>query len=206
MNPIMAAMQGIQAVGGIAQMIAGSRILRRNKLPEYEIPQEYGNNIALADTIRNMGMPKEEYQQGLQNIQRNAAFGIGALQNRRGGLAGIGNIVQRSNDATLGLDARAAQMRNSNMIAGTQMKAQANQMLALQKLAKQQWEKQNPYLRKLSEGQALVGAGMQNLFGAAKGVAQGELYKDIYGQQGGGADYSAYEFDSNKLTPATVRR
>ncbi len=39
-------------------------------------------------------------------------------------------------------------------------------MMGMQRNQKQQREKFNPYLRKLNEGQALVGSGLQNTFGA----------------------------------------
>lgn len=163
---------GAKLIGGIAQFFGGKRKLRNLKLPKYEIPKEYETNIGLAQSVKEMGMPKAEYQGALQNIMRNQTAGISALQDRRSALAGIGNIVQRSNDATLNLDATAGRIANQNRMAGTQMEMNARQQLGMQKLAKQQWEKFMPYQQKMAEGQALVGAGMQNMFGAIDTAAQ----------------------------------
>lgn len=157
---------GVQAVGGIAQMFAGARTLKKLKRPSYEIPQDFNTNVGLAQNIKTMGMPKSEYQSAFQNIQRNQTAGINALQDRRSALAGIGSIVQRSNDASLNLDATAAKIANQNMLAGTQMEMGARQQLASQKLARQEWEKFQPYQQKLAQGQGMLGAGMQNAFGA----------------------------------------
>lgn len=198
-------MAGAKAVGGIAQLIAGKRILKKNKMPGYDIPDEYSQSVRLAEGIKNLGMPQTEYGQAIQNINRNITSGIGALQNRRSAVAGIGTLVQRANDATLNLDTQAARIRNQNIVTGTNMQRQSLYNLGLQKLAKQRWEKQDPYLRKMQEGQALVGAGLQNVFGAATSAATADMYKQMYGTNKGD-DYSAYEFDSNKLNPAIVRR
>ena len=74
--------------------------------------------------------------------------------------------MQRANDATNQLSVADANMALQNRRIGTSMQVNANNMLAQQRLQKQNWEKFNPYLRRLNEGQALVGAGMQNTFGA----------------------------------------
>ena len=91
-------MQGVKSAIGLGQMIAGGITLRkanRNR-PQYEIPQEYMNNVNLAGNLMNLGMPREQYLNALTGIQRNQNFGLSALQDRRSGLAGIGNLVQQS--------------------------------------------------------------------------------------------------------------
>lgn len=161
----------IGAVLGGIQAIAGRSKLNISR-PKYDIPKEYEQNVLSAQNVKEMGMPKSQYQGALQNIARNQNAAIAALQDRRAGLTGIGSIVQRGNDANLNLDARDAQIANQNKLMGTQIEAQARQALAMQKLAKQQWEKFGQYNQQVSEGQALMGAGMQNIFGSISAMAQ----------------------------------
>lgn len=186
MDPLSFASLATTAVkqyAGIAQMLAGKRILRNSKLPEYNIAPEYQQNIDASQSIKNMGMPAESYNNSQRDIYRSLNFGVNTLGARRAAVAGVVNLVQRSMDATNNLNAMDANMRRSSTIQGTQMEMGARQQLALQKLAKQQWEKMNPYLRKMQEGQALIGAGMQNFVGGGSDLGQMMM-------QGQPSDYS----------------
>lgn len=168
LTAIAAGAQGIKALVGVGQMIFGSKALRKaNKnRPMYDIPQEYMDNVNMADGIMNMGMPRESYVAQMTGIQRNQNFGLNALSDRRSGLAGIGNLVQQGNDAMMQLNATDASMRNQNKITGTGMKMNAKYQLGMQKLAKQQWDKFNPFLAKVAQAQGTIGAGMQNFGGS----------------------------------------
>lgn len=166
--------QGVKMVGGIAQTITGaimSRKAQKNR-PSYEIMPEFGQNVKLADKVMNMGMPREQYLAQMQGITRNQNFGLRALGDRRSALAGISNLVQMGNDNMLQLNATDANMRNQNMRAGVGMKMNANYQLGMQKIAKMQWDKFNPYLAKLQQGQGLLAAGLQNIAGGADGASQ----------------------------------
>lgn len=166
-DPISAGIQGVKSLVGIGQMIFGSKALRKaNKnRPMYDIPQEYMDNVGMVDGIMNMGMPRESYVAQMTGIQRNQNFGLNALTDRRAGLAGISNLVQQGNDAMMRLNATDATMRNQNKITGTGMKMNAKYQLGMQKLAKQQWDKFNPFLAKVAQAQGTIGAGMQNFSG-----------------------------------------
>ena len=174
-------MQGVKSAIGLGQMIAGGITLRkanRNR-PQYEIPQEYMNNVNLAGNLMNLGMPREQYLNALTGIQRNQNFGLSALQDRRSGLAGIGNLVQQSNDATLKLDATDANMLRDSQFRGGSMKISANYQLGMQRLAKQQWDKFNPFLAKVAQGQALLGAGLKDLTGGMDGASTIGLIREF---------------------------
>ena len=188
MNPLTLGLMGVKAVGGIAQAIAGHNILKNTKLPGYDIASEFGDNVGLAKSIKNIGgMPSAQYNQAQQGFARNANFGMQQLQGRRGVTAGVSGIVQRLNDANLNLNVTDANMTLQNRRVGTQMQIGANNAMAQQKVAKQSWEKFNPYLRRLNEGQALVGAGMQNIFGAASDATQMQMYDQYFKGQNGGS-------------------
>lgn len=165
------ATEGIKTLAGIAQAFAGARILKKTPRPEYDIAPEYSKNVALAQTVKNTGMAPEAYNKAQRNISRNMTFGMKSLADRRGSIAGISSIVGRSNDAQANLDATNAEIANRNLVAGTQMEMGANSQLGMQKNAKMQWEKLNPYNQKIAQGQALLGSGMQNIFGGLKGMA-----------------------------------
>jgi len=185
MDPISIGLMGAKFLGGAIQAIRGNRILKKTKLPEYAIPGEFQNNLQAAKNIKTMGgMPGQQYQQAMNNIYRNASFGVSQLQKRNAAIGGVGAVQQRLNDGAVSLGVADANMARQSLIMGTQMETQANTALAGQKLAKQSWEKFNPYLRKINEGQSLVGAGMQNMFGAATGAAQMNMYGKQLGSQG----------------------
>jgi hypothetical protein len=93
------------------------------------------------------------------------ATGLSALGSRRSSLAGVSALVQRSNDAFGNLNAFAAQTKAQNFRQGTAMEMNANSQMAEQKIQKMNWEKLQPYMRKLQSAQSMMGAGMQNMFG-----------------------------------------
>ena len=194
---IAGATEGIKIIGGIAQALAGRRILRKTKLPEYEIASELPKNVALAQTVKNSGMAPEVYGRASNNIQRNMNFGIKALGDRRGVLAGISGIVGRSNDAYGDLAAKDAEIRNRNLVSGTQMEMGANAQLANQKNMKMKWEKLDPYTRRIDSGQALLGAGMQNIFGGLSGLGNVAI-KSAYPNAGYGAQAPAQQTNNGK--------
>ncbi len=167
------ATQGVKMLTGGVQAIAGGIMLRkaqRNR-PGYEIPKEFQDAMTIADKVSMMGMPREQYVAQLQGITRNQNFGLRALGDRRSALAGVGNLVQQGNDATLRLNATDASMRRDSQLRGAAMKTSAKYQMGMQKLAKQQWDKLNPYLAKVAQAQGLIGAGMQNITGGADGGA-----------------------------------
>jgi hypothetical protein len=172
MDPMMIAglaTQGVKMLAGGVQAIAGGIMLKkaqRNR-PGYDIPKEFQDAMTIADKVSMMGMPREQYVAQLQGITRNQGFGLRALGDRRSALAGVGNLVQSGNDAMLRLNATDAGMRRDSQMRGAAMKTSAKYQMGMQKLAKQQWDKFNPYLGKVAQAQGLIGAGMQNLTGGA---------------------------------------
>ncbi|MGB8193253.1 MAG: hypothetical protein WCF67_15090 [Chitinophagaceae bacterium] len=178
MAPMVAASAAQAGIGAI-QMLAGM-FSRPKKAPAYEIPNQFNQNIHLAQTVKNQGMSGSEYARGFQNIMRNQNFALSALGNRRMALAGVGNIVQRTNDATLGLDVAAAKIKQQNTLMGTQMEVGANKDLADQRIQKMQWEKLQPYLRKMQSAEAMMGAGLQNIGSAGSMFAQSQMGNKLF--------------------------
>jgi hypothetical protein len=71
-----AALKGIQ---GLAQGLKGSKLAKKNIRPTYEIPQEFQQNLAIAENMGRVGLPQQQYTQGLQNIQRGQTAGLRQL-------------------------------------------------------------------------------------------------------------------------------
>lgn len=194
MNPmaaISAAAGGVKALVGIGQAIAGNRMMKKaeKNRPLYEIPNEYNQNVGLANDLFNLRGISSQYENNfLQGIGRNQAGGLAALNSlgRGSALAGVSNIVQSGNDATGNLYSIAAERQLGNQRAGISMKSNALNQLAQQKLAKMQWDKFNPYIQKMQQGQALSGAGWQNISGGLSQVASmGMGEGGIFGKKNG---------------------
>lgn len=149
----------IKGIAGLFQKHKGNKILANNPRPNYDIPQEVFQNKGIAEQLSANGLPSTQYAQAQQNIQRQQAGAIQAAQTRRGGLGLIGNIQQRTNDATLGLDATNAKMRVANM----QGLMNANSKLAGYRDKAFDINKMQPYIQNYNYAMGLKGAGNANI-------------------------------------------
>lgn len=173
---------GIGALaGGLIGLFSGNsqkkkaQALINQPYPEYHIPGEITRAAA-------EGLPSEQYQQAMRNIQRQQMASIAQAQDRRMGLSAIAGTQQRTNDASLNLDALNAKTRQQNQfrLAGYKDKAW-------------QWNVQNKYQRDYNYGMQLLGAGNQNTMagidkiGAGIGyLAGGGAFKGLFGGGSGG--------------------
>jgi hypothetical protein len=178
---ISAGLGAIKGITGLFQSIRGNQILKHTKRPGYDIPGEFQQNVGLAKDIKTAGgMPRAQYLNALQNISRNQNFGLTQLGDRRGVTAGIGLLAKRGNDAALNLDVQDAGMAMQNRILGTKLQMNALQTLAGQRLAKQNWEKFQPYQQKIQEAHALIGSGMQNAFNGLSDIGNSFMADNMY--------------------------
>lgn len=157
LNPYIA---GAQAVGGIIKGIAGlaqkhkaNKLLGNLQFPNEQIPQEIVNAAAT-------GLPSEQYNLAMKNIQRNQLAAIRGTQDRRSGIAAISGIQQGTNDATLNLDAKNAEARQANQF-----------RLASWKDKIWQTNIKDKYNRDYGYAMQLKGMGNQNLFGGFDQIA-----------------------------------
>lgn len=170
-------------VGGLVKGLFGGKQRREAKKllaaprPEYNIPQEILQNKGMAEQLSGSGLPSAQYAQAQQNIQRQQNSAIQAAQTRRGGLGLIGNIQQRTNDATLGLDVQNAKMKVQNM----QNLMGVNNQVAGYRDKAFQLNKLQPYEEQRAYGMSLMGAGNQNIAGGIDTALGG-----IVSQYGGG--------------------
>jgi len=173
-----AALKGIQ---GIFQGAKGAKLAKKNIRPTYEIPQEFQQNLAIAENMGRVGLPQQQYTQGLQNIQRGQTAGLRQL-GRMGRGGNVAGLARAGMDATLGLDVADANARMSNQRAAMGYRSQIGQ----QQLAKQQYDKFGKYEEQAAAAEALKGAGRQNVMGGLTDLANIGMTTIAYGDLGSG--------------------
>jgi len=190
-----AALKGIQ---GLFQGAKGAKLAKKNIRPTYEIPPAFQQNLAIAENMGRVGLPQQQYTQGLQNIQRGQTTGLRQI-GRMGRGGNVAGLARAGMDATLGLDVADANARMSNQRAAMGYRSQIGQ----QQLAKQSWDKFGKYQEQAAAAEALKGAGRQNVMGAFSDLSRvGLTY--MGGQQGDGTGgynkYNKYNNYSNGIS------
>lgn len=168
-DPVSAALGGLQAVGGIVQSIIGGRRARKatQELENLKSPTTTSSASINDYYNRASANPYDTaaYRLQKEQLERNAAAGISALQGRRAGLLGINSILRSQNDATLRAAANAEQMQRSMFADATRLKANddarvfnINQMMPFER-------KYSLLASKAAGGNQLLNAGLSNTFG-----------------------------------------
>ena len=148
---------GAKALGGIGQMLFAPK---KQEEPKYEIPKEVFEATQRAQEMAQTGMPEASRMQALQGAHQSAVFGMRAAQDRRGGLAAIGNIQAQMDRSALGVAAQDAATRLQNQRFAQQ--ALMTQAGYRDKAFANQWQS---WMNKEQQRRALIGAGMQNIMG-----------------------------------------
>lgn len=100
---------------GANQRKQGNRLLNGlGGYPLESVPQDVLDNQAIARQNANTGLPSAQYSQAQQNIKQQQMAALGASQDRRGGLALIGQLQNQGNAADLNLDVANGQQRLKN--------------------------------------------------------------------------------------------
>lgn len=134
------------------------------------------------------------YQQQLQQIQGSTAQGIGALQDRRSGIAGIGSLVQGANQGKLQATGMAEQQQGQNLAQlGQAAGAQAGQQSQAFDINQQQPFTRNFNLMAMKAGgfNQLANAGLQTFGGAVNSYMQSQSLNKYLGQGQVGGGKSA---------------
>lgn len=157
----------------------GGRKARR-ELENLSTPS-YAPNAAISsyyktalDRYQTNPYNSQQYTVAMQNARRNQAAGLSALNERRGGVAGVSRLTALTNDAALKAGVQAEQQQNARfqqLGSATQAKAaddrygfQINQMLPYQK-------KYNLLTQKVQGMNQLLNSGLSNLYGGITGGA-----------------------------------
>lgn len=180
------AIQGGLAVGqmafGASQSRKAKAELESLERPEYEIPEEILQNLSAAERMALEGLPAQERQLFLEDIQRAIATGGSQLTERGLGVAGVTGLVQEQTDALRGL----LQMDVSARREGQAAVATARGSVAAFKEREFQVNELDPYLQERLRLEALEGAGLQNIMGGTQNIAEaGVNYSNTLGTGGG---------------------
>lgn len=166
------AVEGSKALLGAVQAGLGANKLKKLERPTYEIPDEIRRNMTEAEMQAYEGLPAEQKQQYLQNIQRGQATAVKGLSDRKAGLTGITDVLQAQNDAFTNLVSMDAAARQQNRM----LSQQARQTMASYKDKAFDVNKMQPYQEKSEEAQALISSGIQNIGSAMDNAATAAMF------------------------------
>lgn len=184
----------VKGLAGIGQIFKGNSMAKNNKRPDYEIPQEFRDNLAMAENMAQVGLPQQQYNNALNNINRAQAGALGVLSRSANPAAGLAAALRQTQGAAMNLDAQDASTRLNNQRFAIGQRG----ILGQQQLAKQNWDRIGRYQENASAASALKGAGMQNAFGALDGLSQLGLYSGMNGQTQSNTPVST---TNNQLSP-----
>lgn len=166
MDPLtMSLLVGIPAAvktgTGIAQFLQGRKALRNTKRPMREIPREVIANLTQAEVQALEGMPEEQRNLFIQDMQRSQQQAVRSLSDRRAGIAGIPQLYQGELDSLNRLAIQDSQMRLQNLNNLTAQRAE----MGRQRDTQFQLNEYEPFLNKMRMAEGLIGSGMQNAMG-----------------------------------------
>ena len=192
--PVLAPMAA-QAASGLISVITGifqkkkaNKLLDNLHRPDYVIPNEIMQNQKQAELNARQGLPSEQYQQAMQNIQRQQNRTLQGARDRRGGLLAVSAAQQNANDSLLGLDVANAKARLGNQ----QALYGINNQVAGYKDKAFQINKMQPYQQNYNYAMGLLGAGNQNLTGGIDKFTGGLFGGFGKGGAQGGNNYGQY--------------
>lgn len=169
-------------IAGLSQKSKAAKLAAANQYQPMGIPREELENQQIARNQSLQGLPSQQYDMAMKNIQRQQQASLSGAQDRRSGIGLIGSIQQNSNDATGNLDVANANARLQNQ---RQLLGVNSQVAGYRSRDWQQNEENR--LRNYNYSQALLGAGNQNIIGAIDSGAS--ALTGLYGKGlfGGGA-------------------
>lgn len=201
MDPLtMSLLVGIPAAvktgTGIAQFLQGRKALRNTKRPMREIPQEVIANLTQAQVQALEGMPEEQRNLFLQDMQRSQQQAVRGLSDRRAGIAGIPQLYQGELDSLNRLAIQDSQMRLQNQNLLTAQRAE----MGRQRDTQFQLNEYEPFLNKMRMAEGLIGSGMQNVMGGLNDTSRMLIDYDMTDRIAGG-DGLRFKRNTNSITP-----
>lgn len=137
--------------------------------PKYEIPPEVTASLNEAERQALQGLPEEQKQQYITNLQRGTAYGLSQIGTRKGGLAGLASLNEEQNQGyynLLSADANARYEKQKQLFGQLQNVADyKGQQFQLNQL--------NPYYEGISRRNANTGAFAKNMSNSGQLAAYG---------------------------------
>lgn len=149
----------VQTGFGLSQYFKGKKAAENLVRPEYQIPPEVAQNLSAAEMAALEGLPAQQKQEFVENIQRGGQQAMASLTDRGLAVAGASGIFQQQTDqyrSLLGADVAARQQAQGNL-------AEARLTSASFAEKQQQINEFQPYQQDYLSAQAQMGAGMQNI-------------------------------------------
>ncbi len=191
----------ISAGAGLAQAIfGGSKAKKYQKQLEGMQSPTYSANKGILDyynqaLARYNVNPTESalYKRQTRDIDRGLSTGIGALQDRRSGTAGISSLFRSANDAKLDANVAAEQQRDqrfSQLGGAAEMKA-GEERTAFDINQMQPFERKfNMLAQRAGAANQLANTGLSNLFGGLQNWQMSNALKGSGSSSGGGGFYN----------------
>lgn len=156
-----------KAVMGGVQARKAKKALENLERPTYEVPEGIKQNLSQAKLDALEGLPAEQKQQAINNMNRTMAAGLASGASRKGGLAGVGGAMQAQTDAFSGMISADAVARQQNK----QGLAQANTAMAGYEDQAFQMNEMDPYNQELGALQGQSAAGQQTMYSGIDDIA-----------------------------------
>jgi len=164
----------VSTVMGIAEYLEGKKQLKKaaeleaqTQRPTYEIPQSVQSYLSTAQKMALTGLPEEQRQLYLDQINRNAAYSISGNVDRNVGLQGVAAANANLNDANANLLAMDSQQR----IANIDKLQQARLAYGLYEDQAFEYNQNQPYQLNAAAVRALKASGEQAKYAGAQTVA-----------------------------------
>lgn len=172
---------GLLSAGiGLIQRGQANRWLKRNQEQAETMPSEIKQNQELARLRANTGMPSEQYNNAMKNIQRQQLLALRGASSLGGGkaLSILGGLNEQGNDAVGNIDAQDAAMRvnNEGQLINVNNNVANWKSQLFDRNVRQKW------LRQWQQMQGQLGSGNQNIVG---GVDKLFAAGGQYGASGG---------------------
>ena len=155
-------------VTGMLQTAHAKKLAAANPYPTQTVGSEYYQNQALAQRAAQSGMPAQQYNNQMNQINQGQANGMAGLQGRGSAVGGIGALTARTDQAGANLNAQDATMRMNNL----KGLMQANATIGQQKQAAFDWNQKQQYSNNAAAARNYQGAGMQNMMNGIQDVGK----------------------------------
>lgn len=168
---ITGALLAAQVATGVAQAVAGGVKANRLERPEYKIPDAVEANMTMAQRMAFQGLPDEQKQEFIQQIDRQMSSSIQGMSDRKAGIGAISALNQQAQDSSMKLLSMDTQQRMANIQNLMNMRNQYAQYSDKQFMMNEM----QPFQQELQAAQQFQSAGLQNIMGGIGSIASMEM-------------------------------
>lgn len=168
---VTGALLAAQVAAGLIQAGAGAIKANRLERPEYQIPASIEANMSMSQRMAFQGLPDEQKQEFIQELNRQTAGSLQGLSDRKAGIGAISAVDQRAKDASMKLLSMDTQQRMSNIQNLMNMRSQYAQYSD----KKFMMNEMQPFQQELQSAQQFQSAGLQNIVGGIGSIASLEM-------------------------------